>query len=36
MAPDHLIGQIVSVRIESAARMSLGGVLAETPELEPA
>ena len=26
-APDHLIGQIVAVRIESAARMSLGGAL---------
>jgi tRNA-2-methylthio-N6-dimethylallyladenosine synthase len=33
-APDRLLGQIVPVRIESAARMSLGGVLAET-ELEP-
>jgi len=33
-APDRLIGQIVPVRIESAARMSLGGVLAE--QLEPA
>ncbi len=33
-APDHLIGQIVPVRIESAARMSLSGVLAEA--LEPA
>ncbi len=33
-APDRLIGQIVPVRIESAARMSLGGVLAE--ELQPA
>jgi tRNA-2-methylthio-N6-dimethylallyladenosine synthase len=32
MAPDRLIGQIVPVRIESAARMSLGGVL----ELEQA
>jgi tRNA-2-methylthio-N6-dimethylallyladenosine synthase len=31
-APDHLIGQIVPVRIEEAARMSLGGVL----EMEPA
>ena len=31
-APDQLIGQIVPVRIESAARMSLGGALA----LEPA
>jgi tRNA-2-methylthio-N6-dimethylallyladenosine synthase len=36
MAGDHLIGQIVPVRIESAARMSLGGVLAQTLELEPA
>ncbi|HEX2801645.1 MAG TPA: tRNA (N6-isopentenyl adenosine(37)-C2)-methylthiotransferase MiaB [Phenylobacterium sp.] len=27
MAPDHLIGRIVPVRIESAARMSLGGAL---------
>lgn len=33
-APDRLIGQIVPVRIEDAARMSLAGVLAE--ELEPA
>jgi tRNA-2-methylthio-N6-dimethylallyladenosine synthase len=33
-APDRLIGQIVPVRIETAARMSLGGVLLE--ELEPA
>jgi tRNA-2-methylthio-N6-dimethylallyladenosine synthase len=33
-APDRLIGQIVPVRIESAARMSLAGALAE--ELEPA
>ena len=33
-APDRLIGQIVKVRIEDAARMSLAGVLAE--ELEPA
>jgi tRNA-2-methylthio-N6-dimethylallyladenosine synthase len=32
-APDRLIGQIVPVRIESAARMSLAGVLLE--ELEP-
>jgi tRNA-2-methylthio-N6-dimethylallyladenosine synthase len=35
MAPDRLIGQIVPVRIESAARMSLGGVLVETTALEP-
>jgi tRNA-2-methylthio-N6-dimethylallyladenosine synthase len=34
-APDRLIGQIVPVRIEDAARMSLAGVLAETAELEP-
>jgi tRNA-2-methylthio-N6-dimethylallyladenosine synthase len=33
MAPDRLIGQIVPVRIEAAARMSLAGALAE---LEPA
>jgi tRNA-2-methylthio-N6-dimethylallyladenosine synthase len=36
VAPDHLIGQIVPVRIESSARMSLGGMLAEATELEPA
>jgi tRNA-2-methylthio-N6-dimethylallyladenosine synthase len=35
IAPDRLIGQIVPVKIESAARMSLGGALVET-ELEPA
>jgi tRNA-2-methylthio-N6-dimethylallyladenosine synthase len=35
LAPDRLIGQIVPVRIESAARMSLAGVLVETAELEP-
>jgi tRNA-2-methylthio-N6-dimethylallyladenosine synthase len=35
-APDRMIGQIVQVRIESSARMSLGGVLAEMTELEPA
>ncbi|MGZ6017825.1 MAG: tRNA (N6-isopentenyl adenosine(37)-C2)-methylthiotransferase MiaB [Phenylobacterium sp.] len=34
-APDRLIGQIVPVRIESAARMSLGGALMEA-ELETA
>jgi tRNA-2-methylthio-N6-dimethylallyladenosine synthase len=34
-APDRLIGQIVPVRIESAARMSLGGALV-TEELETA
>ena len=33
-APDRLIGQIVPVRIEDAARMSLGGVLVQ--ELETA
>ena len=33
-APDELIGQIVSVRIESAARMSLSGTLVQA--LEPA
>jgi tRNA-2-methylthio-N6-dimethylallyladenosine synthase len=33
-APDRLIGRIVPVRIESAARMSLAGVLEETAELE--
>ena len=31
-APEELIGQIVSVRIESAARMSLSGVLAQARE----
>jgi tRNA-2-methylthio-N6-dimethylallyladenosine synthase len=35
-APDRFIGQIVPVRIESAARMSLAGALVETAELEPA
>ncbi|MGH6966651.1 MAG: tRNA (N6-isopentenyl adenosine(37)-C2)-methylthiotransferase MiaB [Phenylobacterium sp.] len=35
-APDRLIGQIVPVRIEEAARMSLGGVLAEEPAKEMA
>ncbi|HEX3364124.1 tRNA (N6-isopentenyl adenosine(37)-C2)-methylthiotransferase MiaB [Phenylobacterium sp.] len=35
-APDRLIGQTVPVRIESSARMSLGGVLVEATELEPA
>ncbi len=29
--PDHLIGQIVPVRIEAAAKMSLGGVLEMSP-----
>ncbi len=33
-APDRLVGQIVPVRIEDAARMSLAGVLAQ--EMEPA
>jgi tRNA-2-methylthio-N6-dimethylallyladenosine synthase len=33
-APDRMLGQIVPVRIEEAARMSLGGVLAQ--ELETA
>ena len=32
-APDRLLGQIVPVRIESATRTSLGGVLAEQLEL---
>lgn len=35
LAPDRLIGQIVPVRIEAAARMSLAGALVE-PELETA
>jgi tRNA-2-methylthio-N6-dimethylallyladenosine synthase len=35
VAPDRLIGQIVPVRIEAAARMSLAGALV-TEELEPA
>jgi tRNA-2-methylthio-N6-dimethylallyladenosine synthase len=34
LAPDRMLGQIVPVRIEEAARMSLGGVLAQ--ELESA
>jgi tRNA-2-methylthio-N6-dimethylallyladenosine synthase len=34
LVPDRMIGQIVPVRIEEAARMSLGGVLAN--QLEPA
>ncbi|WP_293899185.1 tRNA (N6-isopentenyl adenosine(37)-C2)-methylthiotransferase MiaB, partial [Phenylobacterium sp.] len=34
VAPDRLIGQIVPVRIDEAARMSLGGVLLQA--LEPA
>ncbi len=36
VAPDRLIGRIVPVRIESAARMSLGGALVEATELETA
>ncbi|HZZ31071.1 MAG TPA: tRNA (N6-isopentenyl adenosine(37)-C2)-methylthiotransferase MiaB [Phenylobacterium sp.] len=35
-APDRMIGQIVPVRIEGSARMSLAGALVEMPELEPA
>ncbi|WP_309604448.1 tRNA (N6-isopentenyl adenosine(37)-C2)-methylthiotransferase MiaB [Phenylobacterium sp.] len=35
LAPDRLIGQIVPVRIEAAARMSLAGALVQ-PQLEPA
>ena len=35
LAPDRMIGQIVPVRIEEAARMSLGGVLADH-QMEPA
>ena len=35
-APDGLIGQIVPVRIESAAKMSLAGVLAGHAAMEPA
>ena len=35
LAPDHMIGQIVAVRIEAAARMSLAGALVQ-PQLEPA
>jgi tRNA-2-methylthio-N6-dimethylallyladenosine synthase len=34
IAPDHMLGKIVPVRIESAARMSLAGALA-SEELEP-
>jgi tRNA-2-methylthio-N6-dimethylallyladenosine synthase len=33
---DDLIGQIVSVRIESSAKMSLGGVLESQSQLESA
>jgi tRNA-2-methylthio-N6-dimethylallyladenosine synthase len=36
VAPDRLIGQIVPVRIEEAARMSLAGALIGSGELEPA
>jgi tRNA-2-methylthio-N6-dimethylallyladenosine synthase len=35
-APDRLIGQIVPVRIEDAARMSLAGSLVTSGEMEPA
>ncbi len=35
LAPDRMIGQIVAVRIEAAARMSLAGALVQ-PQLEPA
>jgi tRNA-2-methylthio-N6-dimethylallyladenosine synthase len=35
-APDRLIGQIVPVKIEDAARMSLAGSLVTSGELEPA
>ena len=34
--PDSLIGQIAPVRIESAAKMSLGGVLESQSVLESA
>jgi tRNA-2-methylthio-N6-dimethylallyladenosine synthase len=34
--PAALIGHIVNVRIETAAKMSLSGVVVETPVLEPA
>jgi len=36
LAPDRLIGQIVPVKIEDAARMSLAGALTRSGELEPA
>jgi tRNA-2-methylthio-N6-dimethylallyladenosine synthase len=36
MAPADLIGQIVPVRIDGAAKMSLAGVLAAADQLEPA
>jgi tRNA-2-methylthio-N6-dimethylallyladenosine synthase len=35
-APDRLLGQIVPVRIEAAARMSLAGALVPEPAWEPA
>ena len=35
-APDRLIGQIVPVRIDASARMSLAGSLVASRELEPA
>ena len=35
-APDHMLGQIVPVRINSAARMSLAGCLSAPTELERA
>jgi tRNA-2-methylthio-N6-dimethylallyladenosine synthase len=36
VGPDSLLGQIVPVRIESSAKMSLGGVLENQPLPEPA
>jgi tRNA-2-methylthio-N6-dimethylallyladenosine synthase len=36
VGPDSLLGQIVPVRIESSAKMSLGGVLESQPTLESA
>jgi tRNA-2-methylthio-N6-dimethylallyladenosine synthase len=36
VGPDSLLGQIVPVRIESSAKMSLGGVLETQPLPEPA
>ena len=36
VGPDSLLGQIVPVRIESSAKMSLGGVLENQPTPEPA
>jgi tRNA-2-methylthio-N6-dimethylallyladenosine synthase len=35
-APAELIGQIVPVRIQTAAKMSLAGTLANQPMTEPA